>query len=112
MNAIIKGQGKQTQHFGPGPLVHEVCASQDGVVSGIDNYQLARIARLAGAPLDKGAGVDLNKRLGDAVTRGEPLYRIHAQFSADFQFARTMAEQNSGYRVGSGADIPQLSVEF
>ncbi len=78
----------------------------------IDNLQLARIARLAGAPMAKGAGVDTLKRLGDEVARGEPLYRIHAEFGADFAFARRAAETASGYTIGSADAIPHVFAEF
>ena len=100
MEAIIAAQGPQTRRFESGHLRHEVCAETDGVVSAIDNLQLARIARLAGAPLDKGAGVDLFKKLGDPVQKGEALYAIHAEFPADFRFARERAQKDTGYRIG------------
>ena len=103
MNAIIDAQGRRADAPAPGPLVHEVCAGADGVVVEIDNLRMARIARLAGAPQSPGAGADLLKKLGDPVVRGEPLYRIHAQFDADFGFARRMAEADSGYRIGEAA---------
>jgi thymidine phosphorylase len=100
MNEIIEGQGRQTRSFLPGRLSFEVHTPRAGVVVGIDNLQMARIARLAGAPLDKGAGVDLLKKLGDGVARGEPLYRVHADFPANFRFARALTERSSGYTVG------------
>ncbi|HEX21824.1 MAG TPA: thymidine phosphorylase, partial [Chromatiales bacterium] len=100
MQAIIEAQGKQTERFEPGHLTHEIKAPRNGVVSAIDNYQMSKIARLAGAPMDKGAGVDLLKKLGDPVKKGESLYRIHAEFPADFNFASTLANNNSGYRIG------------
>jgi thymidine phosphorylase len=103
MNAIIDAQGRRADAPAPGPLVHEVCAGADGVVVEIDNLRMARIARLAGAPQSPGAGADLLKKLGDPVVRGEALYRIHAQFDADFGFARRMAEADSGYRIGEAA---------
>ena len=112
MHAIIEAQGRQSRRFEAGKLIEEITAPRSGVVTGIDNYQVARIARLAGAPMDKGAGVDLQKRLGDVVAAGEPLYRIHAQFPADFQFACSMAAQESGFRIGAAGDIPALFVEF
>jgi thymidine phosphorylase len=77
-----------------------VPAPADGMVLGIDNLQIARIARLAGAPLDKGAGVDLLRKQGEAVQQGESLYAIHAEFPADFRFARALAGRDSGYRIG------------
>jgi len=112
MQAIIKAQGEPAREYVPGHLVHEVPARSAGVVTGIDNFQLARIARLAGAPMDKGAGVDLFRRLGDTVREGDPVYRIHAEFPADFQFALALAAQDSGFRIGEAADVPHLFVEF
>jgi thymidine phosphorylase len=81
-------------------------------VIGIDNCHMARIARLAGAPMDKGAGVDLLKKLGDPVEKGEPLYRVHASFRADFRFARSLVETDSGYRVGAAESVPEMFAEF
>ena len=37
-----------------------------------------------------------------AVTAGEPLYVIHAEFPADFNFAREAAAEDPGYQLGPG----------
>jgi thymidine phosphorylase len=100
LEAIIEAQGRNPDSIPLGRLRHEVPAPVDGVVTAIDNFQIARIARLAGAPLDKGAGVELEKKLGDPVAQGETLYAIYAQFPADFRFARAMAGQDTGYAIG------------
>ena len=112
MNTIIKAQGAQSENFALGQLTHESLSPADGLVVEIDNLQLARIARFAGAPMDKGAGVDLFKKLGDRVEQGEPLYRIHAQYRADFNFALSLCEQNNGYLIGEENQIPRAFVEF
>ena len=112
MNALIEAQGTQPRRFEPGKLVHEISAPSDGLVVGIDNLQMARIARFAGAPMDKGAGVDLLKKLGDPVRKGEPLYRVHAEFRSDFDFALALCERDIGYRIGAQADVPRAFVEF
>ncbi len=112
MNAIIDAQGRQRSPPAPGRLVIEVTATRPGVVTGVDNQQLARIARLAGAPIDKGAGVDVFRRLGEPVQRGEALYRIHADFPADFEFARTAAARAPGFTIGEPEDVPNVFVEF
>ena len=100
MDQIIEAQGRQTQSFALGELTQEVCAAQSGTVTAINNLTMARIARLAGAPMDKGAGVYLLKRVGDLVKEGEPLYRIYSEFNADFQFARNLASRDPGFRIG------------
>ena len=104
MNAIIDAQGRRTLHAAPGPLQFEVLAGRSGVVAAIDNFQIARIARLAGAPMGKGAGVDLLKKLGEPVVADEPLYRVHAEVRADFEFARKLSERDSGYRIEEDYD--------
>ncbi|MDR9437287.1 MAG: thymidine phosphorylase family protein [Thiohalophilus sp.] len=112
MQEIIAAQGKIDYAFIAGPLNIEIKAEKDGVVTIIDNFRLAKIASLAGAPMERAAGVDLLKKLGDPVTRDEPLYRIHAAFSADFNFARHLAEQDSGYRIGHPDEISHTYMEI
>lgn len=104
MQHIIDAQGRQTEAFALGELSHDVLATGSGMVVDIDNITLARIARLAGAPIDKGAGVLLLKKLGDRINAGEPLYRIYAQFPADFNFAVRHAVEHPGYRVSDNPD--------
>lgn len=101
LHAIIEAQGTQATLHEVGKLQHAVNADRDGRVSAIDNLQMARIARLAGAPMDMGAGVDLYRKVGDEVHRGEPLYAIHAEFGADFAFACELATRDSGFTISA-----------
>ncbi|MEY2896309.1 MAG: Pyrimidine nucleoside phosphorylase C-terminal domain, partial [Pseudomonadota bacterium] len=39
-------------------------------------------------PKAPGAGVDLLVPAGATVRAGEPLYRVHAQFASELEFAR------------------------
>lgn len=107
MQSLIAAQGVNELPAKPGILVKEVMATGNGFVVAIDNLQMARIARLAGAPMDKGAGVDLFKKLGDPVAEGEPLYRIHAEFPSDFEFAQDLAEKNNGFVIGDTPPAPR-----
>ena len=110
MQDIIDAQGRRAAPPALGALTFVVTAAADGVVVDIDNLRLARIARLAGAPQMPGAGADLLCRLGDTVRRGQPLYRLHAQFEADLGFARHLAEGGSGVRLGVAAELPRSYV--
>jgi thymidine phosphorylase len=103
LEAIVEAQGPSAVKPAPGRLRATVDADRDGTVVAIDNQQLARIARLAGAPMDKGAGVDLLRKLDDSVAKGEPLYAIHAEFEADFAFAREAAGRDRGVTIGGGS---------
>ncbi|MBK8530186.1 MAG: thymidine phosphorylase family protein [Rubrivivax sp.] len=106
MNLIIDAQGRRNAVLEPAPLIFELRAAADGMVVGIDNLRLARIARLAGAPQVKDAGVWLAHALGDRVRAGDLLYRLHARYDADLEFARRMALADSGYRIGRAEDLP------
>ena len=112
MQDIINAQGKLDFNYTPPKLCAEIKATQGGVVTDIDNFQLAKVASRAGAPMDSYAGVDLNKKLGDKVVKGEVLYRIYAEFSADFKFAQTLANEYSGYRIGHESEIAKTYMEF
>lgn len=115
MNDIIQAQGsKSFDHNNPelGALTFEVRSPKAGVVAGFDNLQLARIARFAGAPKVKNAGVNLLCKLGDAVQTGTLLYRVHAGFPADLEFARRACSQSTGYTIGRADEVPHVFVEF
>ena len=115
MNAIIDAQGRKPfKHNDPqlGRLTLEVRATTQGLVIGIDNLQVARVARLAGAPKVIGTGVDLFRKLGDAVAPGDILYRIHAEYPSDLDFARQACARSTGYTIGNAEDMPQVFVEF
>jgi thymidine phosphorylase len=99
MERLIAAQGRPPVEARLGPLSHEVSAPGDGEVTAIDCHLIARIARLAGAPMDKGAGIDLLRKVGDAVGQGEPLYRIHATSRTGLDFACELAAESSGYDV-------------
>jgi thymidine phosphorylase len=103
MNRIIDAQGRQTKAICAGELTADILAEHSGVVTAIDCFRLNRLARLAGAPLDKGAGIDLFRKVGDRVEAGEALYRIHACFESDFGFATAFAEEGNGYTLGDAS---------
>jgi thymidine phosphorylase len=69
-------------------------AAKDGVLSAIDNRRLARLAKLAGAPQDKAAGVELHARLGDRLERNMPLCTVHAEALGELAYALSYADAN------------------
>ncbi|MEM1603254.1 MAG: AMP phosphorylase [Zestosphaera sp.] len=56
----------------------EVKAPIDGYVTGVYNNALSRIAMVAGAPLDKGAGLRLYVKRGHKVKEGQTLLEIYS----------------------------------
>ena len=63
----------------------------DGRIREIDCWEIARVAKRAGAPANVAAGVRLLRTVGDVVEEGEPLFEIHAQSAAQLEFALAYA---------------------
>jgi thymidine phosphorylase len=62
-------------------------APRDASVAAIDNRRLARVAKLAGAPSARAAGIELTTRLGQRVARGDTLFSIHAETPGELAYA-------------------------
>ncbi|HVK41280.1 MAG TPA: thymidine phosphorylase family protein [Phenylobacterium sp.] len=101
MEEIMAAQGPSPKSNVIAPLVHEVVATRAGRVTQIDCLRIASIARLAGAPTDTGAGVDLLHKVGAYVAAGEPIFRIHGAEATDFGFACEAAAIDDGFRVAA-----------
>jgi thymidine phosphorylase len=69
------------------PHHRPIVAARDGTIREIDNRRLARIAKLAGAPDAKAAGIELHVRLGTHVVKGQPLFTLHAETLGEFNYA-------------------------
>lgn len=76
------------------PHRHPVAAPVAGHVTRIDNRLLARIAKLAGAPHDPAAGVELHVRAGTRVEAGEPLFTVHAETRGELAYALAYATRH------------------
>jgi thymidine phosphorylase len=95
---IIDAQGRRTAVL-PGALTYSVCATAEGQVSELDGWRIGEIARRAGAPADKSAGIDLKVGQGDRVTQGQCLYVIHGSNSADLESASVLAQMSDGVTI-------------
>jgi thymidine phosphorylase len=84
--AICEAQGgfrePRTAQF-----THTVEAKEAGKIKNIDNRRLARVAKLAGAPHDQTAGVDLHLFLDALVHNRQPLFTIHANSQGQLSYA-------------------------
>jgi thymidine phosphorylase len=103
MHKIIDAQGTADCRTDLGTLTADIPAPRDGVIEAIDCLRLNRLARTAGAPIDKGAGIKIFKKIGDSVEKGEPFYRIYACGAPEFDLAAAAAAVDAGYAVGPRA---------
>lgn len=95
LQAICEAQGgMRTPPVSPQRF--ELTAPIRGAVTGIDSRRLARAAKLAGAPADPAAGIDLHVRLGHAVDAGQPLFTLHAESPGELAYAREYLDAHPG----------------
>jgi thymidine phosphorylase len=92
--AICEAQGGMRE---PGVAAHTmiVHSKQRGLLVAADNRRLARIAKLAGAPRARTAGIHLHARIGDRLEAGQPLFTIHAESPGELEYAMQYAAQNN-----------------
>jgi thymidine phosphorylase len=72
-----------------------VLAARRGRLSAIDNRKVAKLAKLAGAPDAKAAGVEMHVKVGEPVESGEPLCTVHAQSPGELQYALDYASAHA-----------------
>jgi thymidine phosphorylase len=82
----------------------EVSALTSGIITGIDNRRLARAAKLAGAPADAAAGIDIRVRVGTRVEAGQTLFTLHAETPGELAYARKYLATHSDI-VAIGDDV-------
>lgn len=88
--AIVAAQGPRS--LPPeAPHRHVHVSAADGRIRSIDCWEIARVAKRAGAPANVAAGVRLLHSVGEVVKRGDPLFEIHAQTLDQLEFARSYA---------------------
>jgi thymidine phosphorylase len=77
----------------PSATQHQpLLSAHAGHVLAIDNRKIARLAKLAGAPDRKAAGVEMHVRIGDLVCSQQPLCTIHAEAPGELAYAAANAD--------------------
>lgn len=103
MKEIIKAQGGkpdiEPEKIKIGKYCYTFKAKKSGRIVDIDNFTINKIARIAGAPKDKGAGIFLCKHEGMKVKRGEPIFTIHAENKKRLGFALDMLKRVCGISI-------------
>jgi AMP phosphorylase len=97
LREIIEAQGGNPQvkpdEIAVGENKVEVTANQAGRVLWISNEDVINIARKAGAPKEKGAGVALKAKLGEALKKDSPLFQIFAERSSKLESALKLSKR-------------------
>ncbi len=96
LREIIEAQGGnprvQLEDIPVGPEHAEVRAEQKGRVLWISTDGIVQVARAAGTPKEKGAGIVLHAKPGEAVAKDGILFEIYAEKSSKLEAALELAE--------------------
>jgi AMP phosphorylase len=97
MLEIIEAQGGNPQIKSEEILIGEhqedVLSPSNGYVVAFFNKRIVELARLAGAPADKKAGVIIRKKMGEMVKKGEPLFTLCSSSEWDLSSAAKDAKR-------------------
>jgi thymidine phosphorylase len=75
--------------------VRPILARRTGIVRDIDNRRLAKVAKLAGAPLSRRAGLVCRTRIGDCIHAGMPLFEVHAETIGELEYALSFVDAHA-----------------
>lgn len=98
MEQIIRAQGKQRMPK-LGAFNYPVRTGKAGKIKEIDNSIIAKVARMAGAPHNKGSGLYIYKKVGEKVKKGELLYTVYAESEFKLNLAVEFMKKNNGYSI-------------
>ena len=96
MQEIIQAQGGKrisSEGISVGRLMQAVLAKRNGKIVSASVKKLATIAREAGAPADKGAGVWISAMPGSFVRKNDVLFEIFAENERKLAEALSLAEK-------------------
>ena len=88
---IVEAQGGRVpdEPIPVGRFVGDLTVADGGYVAGMKNKPLIQIARLAGSPKHRGAGVVVHHKRGDRLEPGESVLTIYAE--SEYQLEQAMA---------------------
>ena len=90
--AICEAQGGM-RDIPKAPLMHTIESKRSGTIVNIDNRQIARVAKLAGAPKSKSAGVKLLVPLHSVVHKSQPLFELYAETQGELNYVLDFLKQ-------------------
>ena len=104
MKEIIKAQKGfifEPQQLRIAKFKKEIYAHKSGRIIEVNNKDVSKIARVAGAPQDKTAGVYLCKKLKDKVKKNELLFTIYSDSNKKLSYALEIFKERNPYVISS-----------
>ncbi|MDI6807085.1 MAG: hypothetical protein QMD14_04755, partial [Candidatus Aenigmarchaeota archaeon] len=109
LREIIEAQGGnpkiKPEDIEVGRYKFDIFSKKKGLLLWVNNTSLTTIARAAGAPKDKGAGIKIYKKIGDTVKEGEKLLTIYAEKARKLKRAEEVLKEEQIVDVGKRMEM-------
>ena len=105
MKEIIKAQKGnifRPEQLKDAKFKKEIYAGKKGKITEVSNKDVSKIARIAGAPQDRTAGVYLNKKLKDKTNKDELLFTVYSSSKKRLNYALELVKERNPYIISSG----------
>ncbi len=99
---MVKAQGGSTpdlKKLKAAKCCFNYTSNKSGRIKDIDNKAISKIARMAGAPIAKNAGMYIHKHIGDTVKKGETLFTIYANSEDKLRYAKQVCKETNSYII-------------
>lgn len=91
---IISAQGGKIKNLEAGPFKKDILSKRNCKIIRLDNKLLGDLARSAGCPTDKGAGIFLHVKRGDKIVKKQKILTIYAESKPRLKEALKFYKQN------------------
>ena len=91
---IIKAQQGKIRPLKPGKLTHVVYAKSGNKIKSYDNKLINGLARFAGCPDDKAAGIYFHKKANEPIKKGDKIMTIYAVSKEKLEHAVKFLNKN------------------
>ncbi len=105
---IARAQGAKVldpKKIAVGAHKKDIAVRASGYVNYISNRTIVTVAKIAGAPFDKGAGVYIHKKLGDRVSRGDTLMTVYSNSASRLDEA--VSSSSGAFKIGRKPKLPK-----
>ena len=102
MKEIIKAQKGvifRPEQLKLGKFRKNISSNKNGRVTEVNNIDVSKIARTAGAPQDKTAGIYLCKKLKDNVKKREILFIVYSDSQKRLEYASELIKERNPYVI-------------
>ncbi len=98
-NEIITAQNGEVKDVVVSKIKKTIKSSKKGKIKEVDNKLINYLARVAGCPIDKYAGVYLHKHVGDRVEKGEKIITIYAESKSRLEEAEKFYKEKLPIKI-------------